>query len=286
MLRKIFMISSVIILCSSMAQARPAQDEELVNLQDEIKAYNLVNGLYLEAGQMEFILRAAEDAQAKKKTLESRFENDCELQKRALSELKDELRENKGEVSADIARQVHMNTTQNKKLQKEYRDFLKSKAQAVQAILNESQLFALQNFKPCLVPPKGAARIGQDDSGERLADFLERVRGIPDARYAQRKSVIAERYVQRVSEHLPEIAEDDITRIKNTLLLTLDNVRRLSDVDFMMEKETIARELKEKTLPPRRAFSVEESISRFLLQPGIIAVLKEKLARENTCRKI
>ena len=92
MFRQTILVVAVIMLCCGTAAAGKGADEELMAMQDEIKAYNLVNGLYLDVGQMRFILRAAEDAQAKKKTLESRFENDCELQKRVLSELKDELR--------------------------------------------------------------------------------------------------------------------------------------------------------------------------------------------------
>jgi len=254
-----------------------AQDKPSVKeLQSEIKIYNLINGLYLDKNQMEFILSCAQELKQKKDEWKYVYENNLVNQREVLLNLKNEVKNNKTEVSGDLARGVHRAKLEIQKLRKEYINVSKSKAQAVKSILSKNQLYTIENYKPCLVPPKGLARIGEDDSGKQFTELLERIRTMPKQRYNQKKHIISQKHVERLSVKRPMLKQEELKQAQNSLLKIMDKAKALSDTGFLIEKNNLAKEIKD-IISPKEKAEAEEKITRFLLDASIISVLQEKL---------
>jgi len=266
----IFLITGQTVIVSAQGNS------SLKELQGEIKIYNLINGLYLDKNQMEFILSCAQELKQKKDEWRYVYENNLANQREVLLSLKNEVRNNKTEVSPDLARDVHRTKLEIQKLRKEYIDTSKSKAQAVKSILSKNQLYTIENYKPCLVPAQGSARIGEDNSGKQATELLERIRTMPKQRYNQKKHIISQKHVERLSMKLPMLKPEELKQAQNSLLKIMDKAKALSDTDFLIEKNNLAKQIKDITSPPEKA-EAEEKIARFLLDASIISVLQDKL---------
>lgn len=273
---------SILLIYSLNVQAKPLQNDGLEELKHEIVIHNLINGLYLDDEQAEFILSCAQELKNQKDELYTLAQTVKGEQEQLLLDLRKQVQNYNGQVDHEIARGIHQNKQEFQKARKEYMDSAKSKAQAVKAILTENQLYTIENFKPCLVPPKGSARIGQDNSGQRFEKLFERIRNMPDYRYSEAKYKIAKRHKEHLSTKFPHLEYSQLQQVETSFLEVLDELRSLSDVDFMIEKTNLAKKVKE-IIPGKSKYKpeAEKIIAKFLLSEQIISVLENNLAQVN-----
>jgi len=250
-------------------------------LRTQITLYNLVNGLYLTNGQTEFILGKAKELDALRERLEERKKSNAPTLTQALLDLREEVKHEVPQIPENLAKRIHQGNNLLLRLRKEYIDALGEATEQVKSTLSDNQIYLIKSFKPCLIPPKGPARIGQLSSQGGPTRLLERIRGMPAIRYESKKYEIADRIIERLSVRSPRLSTEQLSEAKIELLRTMDDVRKLSDVEFALQKEDMAYEIKNAVLRDKHKESeidVDKRIARFLLSPQIIPVLEEGLS--------
>jgi hypothetical protein len=253
--------------------------QDLKDIRDEIVLYNLINGLYLDKSQEEFILQRAKEVKDFQERMERELEKYYSEGRGLLLALKEEVKKEVPDVSPDIAGQIRQGKIKKAKLCKEYESFLEEKVKEVKAILNDNQLYTLENFRPCLIPPKGPARVGQDYSGEWGLNFLKRIRRIPPYRYDLKKYEIADEVIERFALLHPYFEKNRADKVKEEIIKIMDETRALNEVEFELQGKQKAIEFKEVLKKKDKEVNIEEKIAKFLLSPSIIPILDERIGR-------
>lgn len=265
-------------LASGCQSAQPVSAQapaETVGLHREIQLLNLINGLELTVEQMRFILERAQQAQEEREAL--RDQADAEEMHAALEEMRDTLMARQN-VSPEMKERFFAAKADNERLVEAYQEEVTRLAQEIEAGLEDHQLYGLEHYVPCVIPPPGELRIGQAQ-GVGGGAMLEQLRAIPAERFERRKEDIARRVMERLEERfhgrvlIPD-EEEELARI----LDLVERARALSEVDFGLQKEALVEELLapyETAQPPVEPATV---IARHLFDPAIIPLLEEKLA--------
>ena len=265
--------------CASLPIAKADELTDVGELQREVQLLNLLNGLELSADQMRFLLEKAQEAEEIREEFKGKADRNIEETTAVLSELRDILM--KGENIPDSSREQWYSTHgKNLELRGEYDQEMTRIAREVQGILEGHQIYALEHFVPCVIPPQGGARIGQAEDTTAGEGILARIRAIPAARFERNKEEIARRIVDHVKSNLPRgfvlviNEEEEIARI----LAILEEARALSDVEFELQKADLVQQVKSAYELPQAPVDVCLKIERHLLDPRIVPLLEEKLA--------
>ena len=265
--------------CASLPVAKADELTDAGELQRDVQLLNLLNGLELSADQMRFLLAKAKEAEEIREEFKSKADENVGETTAVLSELRATLM--KGENIPDSLRErwfsVH---SKDLALREEYESEMTWLAREVQGILESHQIYALEHYVPCVIPPKGEARIGQAEDTAAGEETLARIRAIPTARFERNKEEIARRIMERLKSYLPRgfvptiNEEEEIARI----LAILEEARGLSDVEFELQKTDLVQRVKSAYELPEAPVDVCVKIERHLLDPRIIPLLEEKLA--------
>ena len=150
----------------------------------------------------------------------------------------------------------------------------------VEKSLEGHQIYALEHYVPCVIPPKGEARIGQAKDTHAGQALLQRLRDIPDDQFEARKEKIAQRVLERVLARLPKSQVLALDQDEETewILCFLEKVRGLDEMTFAVQQEALVEEVKSRYALPEVPIDVSLKIERHLLDPRIIPLLEEKLA--------
>ena len=249
------------------AQAPPADEADL---QREIQLLNLINGLDLAPEQMLLILEKAQDAQSTRQALEAQADT-VEMEvilKRIRATLMAGLT-----VSDELKDTFFATKGANKRLVGAYGREVMRLAQEIEGTLESHQLYALEQYIPCVITPKGALRIGQAQDGKALV-VLERLRAVPREQFELYDERIARRVLAEVERRfrgrvlIPD-RDDELHRI----LALVEKARSLSDVEFLLEKEALIEELlapyeATRSSAGRPSADVTSVIGRHLLDPS------------------
>ena len=275
------LMGALLLASSGCASLPTANAEELTNvgeLQREVQLLNLLNGLELSADQMRFLLEKAQEAEEIREELQDKADENVEETVAVLSELRATLM--RGENIADPSRErwysIH---GKNLELREEYEEEMTRIAREVQGILEGHQIYALEHFAPCVIPPQGEARIGQAEDTTAAEGILARIRAIPTARFERNKEEIARKITERLKSHLPRGSVLAINEEAETarVLSILEEARGLSDVKFELQKTDLVQQVKSAYELPDTPVDVRLKIERHLLDPRIIPLLEEKL---------
>jgi len=247
----------LLLLASGCQSVQPASAEappEIASLHREVQLLNLINGLELMPDQMRFIIEKAQETQELREELQAGA--DTEEMAGVLEQFKATLMAGEN-IPADLAEQWHAVEGRLHAAKDDYEAELVRIAGEVEEVLGEHQLYALEQYVPCVVPPKGELRVGQaQDTGGGEA-VLKRLWAIPDDQFKRHEEKIARRVLERIREHLHGAA------------LILDEEAELERIEGLMEEAYEA---------VRPAVEPTAVIARHLLDPAIIPLLEEKLA--------
>lgn len=192
----------------------------------------------------------------------------------------------------EIRTQIHiLNLLNGLELNKEQMQLVLDAARQAERIRNKTkellwqkedeinQTYALDDYKPCIIPPVKQGRIGQADDPSGFAKVLERVYSMPQNSYDLKKDGIAKKTIDRMKAKAPPafIIEED--KLKTQLLKTMDEARAMSNIDFNLKKEALAQNIKAQLLPKKPPINIGVKIERFLLQPEIISILEQRLTQ-------
>jgi len=278
----ITLIATLFIVKPQVSQALEVKDPNKA-LRAQIMFQNLIIGLSLDDAQIRTIIGEAH----RLKTLEDDLCRDIKAnlfsQTKALEALKEETKKDIPQISKDLVNQIHQKKASGLKMHKEYKEALEAATRKVKGLLNDSQIYTMATFKPCLVPPKGPGRVGQDAShggpGTRL---LEKVRKLPEKRYQAVKNKILDRFLEKASlMHPRQINDQTIATCRNQILAIIEESRDLSDIEFEVYKNEKGEAIKSLIKPQKKEVDVAKRIAKFLLNPEIIPVLEEQLSGQN-----
>ncbi len=245
-------------------------------LRQDIQLLNLINELGLDDDQMEFILQRAVEAERlrtaylqKTKALQDDIVPVFTQQRRNLLSNRPS--------DQTLRRQVHECSHDLLQLRREYQSELTSLAEEIESVLHSHQIFSLEEYLPCLIPPQGSSRIGQESNQKGVERLLDKIRRLPAPVFQKRKSDIAEKTLQRIRLHLPKGYELDESAEIAFIADILERAYSLDDIDYTVKKQELAQSVDQRYALPEIPRDIAVKIERFLLQPQIVPLLQEKI---------
>lgn len=244
-------------------------------LRRQIRVINLVNGLELTSEEMAAVLDKAKEAQRANEAFRDQILASKEEMDGLLEEIKSYLEKNQ-EVPLLLAQRFHELNNEVKKAEIKREEKMKELSQDVRGVLREHQLYSLEKYVPCIIPPKGESRIGQAQDFKGVAKNLERIRNLPPYLYEQKKEEISRRTLDALKLHSPRAVELNGEQLGRHVMAIFEKARTLDEAEFEIQKEGLAKQLIE-PLQPRVSDNINRKIESFLLVPEIIPVLEKRM---------
>jgi hypothetical protein len=263
----------------SFAQSQEKDLQEVKEVKEDIQIINLLNGLDLNKEQMEFIINKAQEAQAIRNEISSRI-NACKSEMvKTYAAIKEEVATGRVTVQEE-EKKAHAKLKHDiEKMGNSLKEKTDALAQEIGAKLEQFQLIALDNYKACIVPIMTKGRIGQSDADTATVKILERVKTAPDAKYIRVKNKFLERLIDKVKEKAPPGFQIDEAKIRSDITEAFDKIRNMDDVDFQIDKTSIAQNLNDKIFPPQSPMSRNDKIKKFLLSENVMPILEDRLSK-------
>ncbi|MGD0089525.1 MAG: hypothetical protein ABSE73_06350 [Planctomycetota bacterium] len=165
--------------------------------------------------------------------------------------------------------------------------FLKAMAKGkdIEQILTPAQLAVVGDFSCCITPPKNLkdpARVGQASVSEEKLNLLRGARKVPESLWPVTRAILlikAQDVFAAISPGMPESEKITHTAKAGEIL---DKARALSDVDFELQKEELAKSWdpggnnKPRAVNPVKA---EHQAATFLMLPGATRAYDALLTR-------
>lgn len=272
-------LSCFLILSGVVSLTSMAVDMDLRNdgMRREIRCLNLINGLELEEQQSRLILENAGEAERLRQEFKTVFLNYEQGMRKTLGEIRIYLRSSE-EVPPSLAQRYHRTMNEIKKAKLYLDEQVKKLAVEVENNLEQHQIFALEKYVPCIIPPKGESRIGQADNHKAMTRGLEKIRSVPSRIYQRRKGAIVQRSLDMMKTKVPRGAYLEEEIIAEDILSVYDRVRLLGGAEFEIQKESLAQELHSLVKPVKDSQDVTQKVERFLLSGEVIPILQMKLS--------
>jgi hypothetical protein len=249
--------------------------DNITGMQKEIQILNLINGLELSENQMNFILEKAKKTEKIKDNFYKEISNE-KTTHQILNQLKENRMENE-EIPNELRKRVHYAEEKMRDYRLIMHESIENLANEVENMLDPNQIYQLEHYIPCLIPPPGEINIGQSEKPSGIIQQLKRIRQIPDWLYETKKYDIVDKTVEKMKKHLPRGTEFNENAERQRILGLFDEIRAISDIDFALKNEEYANELKGKYFIKKIPLNLSLRIERFLLDPLIIPILEEKI---------
>ena len=258
---------------------------ELRELHREISLLNLVNGLYLSDEQTESLLDVLYDVKNLKEKYIKRLIALTPEMEEAYTALKEDLIEDDliEEQTERRAAEIHHEEIQ---LRDDYLKELSSIEEEAKNILTEKQLQLLEDFRPCLLPPKGPnmSPIGHLGGTSPHENILNMLRKAPEHRFGDAAARAVEEYIGRYERFNKKLTYSEKHDMRLRLMEMAYRIRFLSEPEFEIQKAGIIEELglpfkKEKSVAPEKQRKKDEpgKLADFLLDTRLIPLLEKKL---------
>lgn len=270
---------AIILLLASLfpGYAQDKESSKIKNLHEEILIINLLNNLDLREKQVELILGNAKLVKAIRDNLTDKINSRSEELANSYDSIKKELKTGKVLLSEQTTKKYIGKKDELKKLKMEADEKIDKIALNLETKLEPFQINALDNYKPCIIPRVAKGRIGQSDSDLGIVKLFERIREAPYERYIIKKDNFVNKLLERIKTRLPLGMKLNEAEVRSEIMTTCEKVRTINEVDFQINKGTIAEELREKILPNKIEMSRMDKIKKFLLAEEIIPILQERL---------
>ncbi len=290
-------VGAVLLMMGSFVLAAPAVEREdpvsaeIGRLREEINLLNLFNGLNLKQEQLGKLRDYAVEAE---KLRESYFNSASMTVGEALAafrELRGVLAENEG-LPKDVEARAAQANLRLKGLEERYRADVRSLESRAASVLTAAQQVVLEEFKPCLIPPrnlKDPVRAGQAANRERGVEMLSKLRSLPEPVYESQIDNVAEKRLEIYEKHKGKLSEKESAASIRRLKAVAARARKMDDTQFEVEKEKLAEELHftdelETLLKKVDKVRVDKfggpgKSGRFLLSPAAISIYEERLGR-------
>ncbi len=152
--------------------------------------------------------------------------------------------------------------------------FMGEMGEKVAKILTDNHKEVVGKFSCCLIPPKSLSdpvRVGQADLAEWQVEMLEKARKCPDGWWPAAKKRTLDALQKGALIADPGMTEKKMKEERKRVGDILEKARSLSDVDFEMEKENLAAQIKV-AMPETPEHLRNFNSAFFLLMPGAVKV--------------
>ncbi len=259
--------------------------DEVEELKREITLLNLINGLNLTDSQSEKLLKYTKEAKAVRDSAERGYNIRFNA---ALTELRNSLYDKNSRPPQDIERHAAELNRREKEKKEEMIRQLKDIEAGIKSALTPGQIEIVNNFKPCLIPPKdmrNPVKAGQAFDSSPAERLIERARSTSDKRYTVAKQRIADEYIKRLESHIGSLTESEKEAKRELLLETIDKSRRMSDQEFALSKKELAMRISQererneikKKLDLTHSRKDLGPIGKYLLDAKVIPILEKRL---------
>ena len=251
--------------------------KEIEEIIEDIRILNLIKGLELDKSQAEFIVEKSKEAEKIKEEYKKKISEIYENEGKVFEELRNFLIKNNGEIPKKLKKEVPKVEHKLKRLKYEYNKEIEKIASQVKEKLYPHQIYALQEYKPCMIPP-ASSKVGQADNTKWIGKFLERIKKMPLSVYNRKKEEIAERWIEMVKRHLPKGYMLDTEKEKERIISIFEKVRSLPDIEFNIKKKEFVEEMKKVGpyhLLSKMPIDVSVKIEKFLLSKRARELIKE-----------
>lgn len=263
-------IGVVLLICLMVSPVLDGEEiEHLRELTREIQMLNLLNGFELSGEQTVGLKRYVKEVEELEDEFKQYLEDHDELFETALERSIEILSEG-GELPPALKKQISSHNQEVRIMQREMEEAIHAIAQRVEKMLEPHQIQQLRDYVPCLIPPPGKARIGQSGTPEGIVILLERIRDLPDDVFVEQRSMIVEKAMKKKRSHMSVYRNFDEKRERQRIEDFLDRLRAMDDIEFALEKESLAGELKDEMGTQRGENDVVRKIRSFLLDPVIL----------------
>jgi len=243
--------------------------EKVKTLSKEVKILNILNGIELSETQRESIRRSIKKVEAIEDDFESDVEEKTELFQAGLGKSVEVLSEGK-ELPPSLKKEISSHNHQLIEMHREKEEEIFEVALDVKNILEPQQVYQLETFIPCLVPPPGKARVGQTENHESIGKRLDKIRNLPENVYWAQRERIIDMVIKKEKQHLPILAVFDEEAERERIGSLLDEIRSMSDVDFALNMEEVSEEFKMQVERGNPESEVLRKIRGFLLDPLVL----------------
>ncbi len=245
------MLAMVFLLTFSFLQTRQAaakpilKTAELEEIRQEISLLNLLRGLYLTKDQINQMLILAEKAREIRESMKKSFEADEESILSTFADLRESLyldpgKEKVAQEKAKVLDKRIKDAVGNSQ------DRIFALEQEAATVLTLAQISILEDFKPCLIPPKdfqNPVRVGQAaGDGGLTAKLADLIHATPRDVWKERGSLLIQNISDKMEIELgmmsPEMKSDTKRRLEKISQKVLD----CSDVDYVLKRHALAGE--------------------------------------------
>ncbi|MDD5131863.1 MAG: hypothetical protein PHH44_04300 [bacterium] len=262
----------------ALAEEEPAGAQTQLFLQQraEIQILNLVNSLYLTTPQVQLIFERAKMARIMSRLYDIRSEELLQALNPLLLKLKETLAAGQ-DVPAELKEAVNKAKQEFETVKENYEKHRLKLAADVKDCLDGGQLYIINTYQPCLVPPPGPGRIGQAEKNEGAEKMLANVRALPLAKYERRRNDLAGKMIRQIRKKLPVGFVIDEAKETARIIAFFDEARKMDEVSFNVHKEELVAAFKSAYVVPQLPLDITVKIDKFLLDEKIISLLKQRL---------
>ncbi len=207
------------------------QVKKIKEIRAEISLLNLLNGLYLSDEQSEELIPLAEEAVELRRKHRDTLAKHSDSYFLELGELRDGLYQPAGPKPEAKQKATASHAELEKKPLQELVEQLGVLEDKARLILSDAQVAIVEDFKPCLIPPKNLrdpVAVGQASTTKREKKMLDMVRRMPDELYAEKKNKIAEFIVKEAEHQKGEVPDDVRTAMVNLYCWKMEKIRRMT----------------------------------------------------------
>lgn len=217
-------------------------------MRDDINLLNLMNGMHYSVHQLAHLGEFARQAEALRKAAASAEDREYLGKYRAAlaeivaafergAEPKKETVRSAMQMRPKLARKKDLNDEKMSKL-----------VAAMKDVLFPAQREVIVGYSPCLIPPKDLkdpVRVGQANSTGPAVKALEGLRSIPEKRWSEKRDEIVDKALARIEEQSGRFPDAERAKKKEALGAILDRARAMDDVEFELEKESLAKQFEQ-----------------------------------------
>lgn len=247
-------------------------------LERDLHTINLVNGLYLNEGQLKALLPLVREGDQMSRELnELMSENYGEIRK-VMKEIRVHLMDDTSVTPQQQERLDRYSMPIYKKIG-DNREKMRELIRKTRAILNPNQLAIIESYEPCIVPQHDASnpeKIGGAAGQGKILEILEDARELSDEEYEEFKQEVLEkeRIVMRVFN-----TPQQITSVLNQMEIAMDKARTMSDTEFHLQANELSRIEMPQSGRPKGINMTDEFIEKYLLNPFMTEIIQHNLKK-------
>lgn len=227
------------------AWSAPRPVAELEEIREEISLLNLLRGLYLSKEQVRKISDLARQAQTLRDTAVEPFLKEKERILKTFSGLRDSLYLAPG-AEKTAQEQAQKLDHEMKEAMGSVHDRISQMEEEVDGILTEAQACIVDDFKPCLIPPKdlrNPVRVGQaNDTPGALGKVADLIWAAPDGLWKARGSRLLEALAGKLEEESGAMSGAMKADVRRRIGEIAARIRKTSDVDYAVKRGDLAKE--------------------------------------------